>query len=90
MNDKRPPSIDAAITAHVEELLGEAWPTVAYVVYARVTDPETMDADQPVWIIPSGQRSFVTRGLLEEALSEHESDNLPVFTYAEWDDDEDD
>jgi hypothetical protein len=81
--------MDKAIAAAVEGILGESWPTIAYVVYARVTDPESMTVDQPVWIIPDGQRSFVTRGLLEEALSEHESDNLPVFTFAEVDDDDD-
>jgi hypothetical protein len=82
--------LERKIGDYVEETYGESWPTVAYVVYARVTDPESMTVDQPVWIIPDGQRSFVTRGLLEEALSEHESDNLPVFTFAEVDDDGDD
>lgn len=82
--------MDKAIAAAVEETLGEPWPVIAYVVYARVTDPESMTVDQPVWIIPDGQRSFVTRGLLEEALSELESDSLPVFTFAEFDDDGDD
>lgn len=82
--------LEAALAAYVEDMLGEAWPTVAYVVYARITDPEDMTADEPVWVIPDGQRSFVTRGLLEEALSEHETDNLPVFSYAEIDDDDDD
>lgn len=81
--------MDEAITDYVKETFGEPWPTIAYVVYARVTDPESMTVDQPVWIIPEGQRSFVTRGLLEEALSEHESDNLPVFTFAVSDDDDD-
>jgi hypothetical protein len=83
-------AMDETIAAYVQDTFGEAWPTIAYVVYARVTDPESMTVDQPVWIIPDGQRSFVTRGLLEEALSEHESDNLPVFTFAEVDDDGDD
>lgn len=82
--------MDKAIAAAVEETLGETWPVIAYVVYARVTDPESMTVDQPVWIIPEGQRSFVTRGLLEEALSELESDSLPVFTFAEFEDDGDD
>jgi hypothetical protein len=83
------PAMDETIAAYVKDTFGESWPTIAYVVYARVTDPESMTVDQPVWIIPDGQRSFVTRGLLEEALSEHESDNLPVFTFAEVDDDDD-
>lgn len=81
--------IDKAIAAHVEEIFGESWPTVAYVVYARVTDPEDMTADEQVWIIPDGQRSFVTRGLLEEARSEFESDHLPVFTFVDIDEDDD-
>lgn len=80
--------LEAALQGYVEETFGESWPTVAYVVYARVTDPEDMTADEQVWIIPDGQRSFVTRGLLEEARSEFESDNLPVFTFADVDDDD--
>jgi len=82
--------IDKAIAAHVEDVFGESWPIVAFVVYARVTDPEAMTADEQVWIVPDGQRSFVTRGLLEEARSEFESDNLPIFAYADVDDDDDD
>lgn len=91
MSDDNPKSVEAAIAAYVEELYGEAWPTLAYVVYARVTDPESMEHDSPVWITPPGQRSFVTRGLLEEARSEYEADHLPVVLFAEaddWDDEE--
>lgn len=83
-------AIEDAISAHVTDLFGEPWPVVSYVVYARVTDPETMTADEPVWIIPDGQRSYVTRGLLEEARSEHESDSLPAFVFSDADEDEDD
>jgi hypothetical protein len=71
----------------VEARLGERWPLVAYVVYARVTDPESMTHDAPFWLVPDGQRSFVTRGLLEEASSEHEMDSLPTVVYVDVDDD---
>lgn len=91
MSEENPKAIEAAIAEYVKETFGEEWPLVAYVVYARVTDPETMESDSSLWIVPNGQRSFVTRGLLEEARSEYESDHLPTVSFADfddWDDDE--
>lgn len=91
MSDDNPKAVEDAIAAHVKEVFGEAWPTVAYFAYVRVTDPETMESDTSLWIVPEGQRSFVTRGLLEEARSEYEADHLPVVSFADiddWDDDE--
>lgn len=75
----------------VKEQFGERWPLVAYVVYARVTDPESMSMDESVWVVPEGQREFVTRGLLGAAKAEHEAVNQPVFALSDledWDDDE--
>lgn len=34
-------ALDDAITAHVKEVFGDDWHTLAYVVYARVTDVES-------------------------------------------------
>jgi hypothetical protein len=82
-------AVEDAITAHVQDMMGESWPVTAFVVYARVTDPETMTADEPVWIVPDGQRSYITRGLLEEARSSAEEDALPVFVFSDFDDEDD-
>jgi hypothetical protein len=49
-----------------------------------------MECDSSIWVTPAGQRSFVTRGLLEEARSEYEADNLPMVSFADVDDDADD
>lgn len=83
-------ALERRIRKVVKARFGERWPLVAYVVYARVTDPETMEYDQPVWMVPDGQRSFVTRGLLEEALSEHEQDSLPAVAFVDVFDEDDD
>lgn len=82
-------SLEKHIRKQVTELFGESWPLVAYTIVVRVTDPETMTADEPLLIHPPDQRTFVTRGLLEEALDELKASTAPVFAVADWADDDD-
>lgn len=89
MTDRNIRKLEKQIRRQVAETFGEPWPLVAYIVYVRTTDPETMTADEPLLITPEDQRSFVTRGLLEEARSEFISVNAPVFMEADWGDDDD-
>lgn len=81
--------LEKQIRKLIEETFGEQWPIVAYVLYVRTTDPETMTADEPLLISPEGQRSFTTRGLLEEATTDFAALNAAVFVDADWGDDDD-
>lgn len=65
------------------------WPIVGYFTYVVTTDPETMNLEEPEWVIPDGQMNFVTRGLIEQARTEFAESTAPVFSSMVWDDDDD-
>ncbi|WP_193510469.1 hypothetical protein [Cryobacterium sp. BB736] len=82
--------LENALTALIAEHTGERWMTTGYLIYAMTTDPETMTLEEPHWITPEGQRTYVTRGLLEQARDELTADITGAFTYVETEEDDDD
>lgn len=81
---------EQALADLIEERTGEAWPVTAYILYAMTTDPETMDLEEPFWVVPKGQRQYTTSGLLEQARDELKADVMGSFSYVETEDDDDD
>ena len=83
-------NFEQALQNLIEEHTGEAWPVTAFVLYAMTTDPETMTLEEPFSYTPEGQRTYVTRGLLEQAKDELTADINAGFAYVDMEDDEDD
>lgn len=83
-------AFEDALQDLIAEQTGEGWPVTGFVLYAMTTDPETMEMEEPFWFVPAGQRSYVTRGLVEQARDELTADVAGSFSYVEADDDDED
>lgn len=83
-------TFEQALQNLIEEHTGEAWPVTAFVLYVMTTDPETMTLEEPFRCVPAGQRTYITRGLLEQAKDELTADIAAGFAYVDMDDDDDD
>ena len=79
-----------ALRALLAETDDDGDPIVAYVTYVITTDAETGEQEYPNFIVPAGQREFVTRGLLEHARDEVTTGSLPTITFVTADEDDDD
>lgn len=81
--------LEQAIEKLIYERTGESWIPVAFVLVCDITDPESMRLEEPFWIIPEGQRSSTTRGLIHNAGVELNADTVGSFNYVAMDDDDD-
>lgn len=83
-------NFEQALQNLIAEHTGEAWPVTAFVLYAMTTDPETMTLEEPFRCAPEGQRTYITRALIEQARDELTADIASTFAYIEMGDDDDD
>lgn len=75
--------LEEAIGRYLFDLLGEHWPLTAWVLYGVQTDLESAEFEQPVTIVPEGQRAYVTLGLLEQAQAAAREDSLPSISFVD-------
>lgn len=82
--------LEDALRQLIFERTGEEWIAVNWVLYADITDPEQMIHEEPFWVLPEGQRSSTTRGLIHNAGVELDADTVGSFTYMASDEDDED
>lgn len=82
--------LEQAIEKLIYERTGETWIPVNWVLYIDMTDPETMRLEEPFWVIPDGQRTVTTRGLINNAAVELDADTVGSFNYVAMDEDDED
>jgi hypothetical protein len=79
-----------ALRALLAETDDDGDPIVAYVTYVITTDAETGEREYPNILAPAGQRAFITRGLLAQAMDDVIAGDMPTITFVTADEDDDD
>ncbi|ANP74524.1 hypothetical protein [Cryobacterium arcticum] len=79
-----------ALRALLAENDDDGDPIVAYVTYVITTDAETGEREYPNVLTPAGQRAFITRGLLAQAMDDVIAGAMPTVTFVDAEYDEGD